>query len=395
MLAAPSTNTVEISMTQTANSPCDPITYATRRPVPIVYAQGSHYEMGRQVGEDRREVIRLTLDTYRGLFQSEAERLHIYSWAEAILHARKYLPFAEESVPQYVEELRGTADGAGLDFNDLLVLNCMEALTEDALHRGCTSLAAAPELTADGSLLVGHNEDWLPEDFESVYLIHAQPDDEPAFLAITYGGLLPNIGFNQHGIAQCCDSVYPNDARIGVPRIFVSRAVLAATTPGGAIQAALNRRRAAGYNHLIAHASGEIYNLEASAREFELIYATDGLLAHTNHYLSRPMRAIERDSDELIPSRVRYNRTLRLLHSQQGQISRASIQALLSDHVNFPESICNHVSIDDYPLDRQQTIAALVMDLTNLTLDVAWGTPCCSEFHTYRLEARPMMNDER
>lgn len=381
-------------MSQTANSPCDPITYATRRPVPIVHVQGSHYQMGRQVGEDRREVIRLTLDTYRGLFKSEAERLQIYSWGEAILHARKYLPFAEESVPQYVEELRGIADGAGLEFNDLLVLNCMEAITEDALHRGCTSLAAAPELTADGSLLVGHTEDWLPEDFESVYLIHAQPHDEPAFLAITYGGLLPNIGFNQHGIAQCCDSVYPNDARIGVPRIFVSRAVLAATTLSGAIQAALNRRRAAGYNHLIAHASGEIYNLEASAREFELIYAMDGLVAHTNHYLSRPMRAIERDSDELIPSRVRYNRAIRLLHSQQGQISRQSIQALLSDHVNFPESICNHVSIDDYPLDRQQTIAALVMDLTNFTMDVAWGTPCCSEFHSYRLEAQSIRNDE-
>lgn len=382
-------------MSQTANSDCDPITYATRRPVPVVHIQGSHYEMGRQVGEDRRAVIHASLATYRGLFKSEAERLQIYSWGEAILHARKYLPFAEESVPQYVEELRGVADGAGLDFNDLLVLNCMEAITEDALHRGCTSLAAAPELTAGGSLLVGHNEDWLPEDFESVYLIHAQPDDEPAFLAITYGGLLPNIGFNQYGIAQCCDSVYPNDARIGVPRIFVSRAVLAATTLSGAIQAALNRRRAAGYNHLIAHASGEIYNLEASAREFELIYAMDGLLAHTNHYLSRPMRAIERDSDELIPSRVRYNRTLRLLHSQQGQISRASIQAVLSDHVNFPESICNHVSIDDYPLDRQQTIAALVMDLTNFTMDVSWGTPCCSQFHTYRLEAPKMGNGEQ
>jgi isopenicillin-N N-acyltransferase like protein len=119
--------------------------------VPIIYVQGSHYQMGQQVGEDRREVIHRTLATYRGLFQSEADRLHIYSWEEAILHARKYLPFAEESVPQYVEELRGVADGAGLDFNDLLVLNCMEALTEDALHRGCTSLAAAPEMTADGS----------------------------------------------------------------------------------------------------------------------------------------------------------------------------------------------------------------------------------------------------
>jgi len=86
---------------------------------------------------------------------------------------------------------------------------------------------------------------------------------------------------------------------------------------------------------------------------------------------------------------------LRLLHGQRGRISRASIQALLSDHVNFPESICNHVSIDDYPLDRQQTIAALVMDLTHFTMDVAWGTPCCSEFHTYRLDAPRLSLGER
>ncbi|MCB0239262.1 MAG: hypothetical protein KDH08_11605, partial [Anaerolineae bacterium] len=183
--------------------------------------------------------IHAMLATYRRHFEADGERLRIRSWREATLHARKYLPFAEESVPQYVAELQGMADGAEIDFNDLLVLNCMEALTEDALHRGCTSLAAAPEVTADGKLLVGHNEDWLPDDFETVYLVHARPASEPAYLAITYGGLLPNIGFNECGIAQCCDSVYPNDARIGVPRIFVSRAVLAARTPAAAIRAAL------------------------------------------------------------------------------------------------------------------------------------------------------------
>ena len=45
---------------------------------------------------------------------------------------------------------------------------------------------------------------------------------------MTYGGLLPNVGFNAYGIAQLIDSVYPNDSRIGIPRLVVSRAVLAA-----------------------------------------------------------------------------------------------------------------------------------------------------------------------
>ena len=208
----------------------DPNSRFSQQPVPVVYVQGTHYEMGRQIGQHRSTAIHAMLATYRRHFEADGERLRIRSWREATLHARKYLPFAEESVPQYVAELQGMADGAEIDFNDLLVLNCMEALTEDALHRGCTSLAAAPEVTADGRLLVGHNEDWLPDDFETVYLVHARPASEPAYLAITYGGLLPNIGFNECGIAQCCDSVYPNDARIGVPRIFVSRASF--PTPG-------------------------------------------------------------------------------------------------------------------------------------------------------------------
>lgn len=364
----------------------DPITRFSLEPPPIVYVQGTHYEMGWQIGQDRRAVIQAMLATYRRHFEAEAERLRIRSWREATLHARKYLPFAEESVPHYVEELQGMADGAELDFNDLLVLNCMEALTEDALHRGCTSLAAAPEVTADGRLLVGHNEDWLPDDFETVYLVHARPADEPAYLAITYGGLLPNIGFNACGIAQCCDSVYPNDARIGVPRIFVSRAVLAARTLDAAIRAALNRRRAAGYNHLIVHASGEMYNVEVSAEDFEVIYGGEGILAHTNNYVTRHMRALERDSEELIASRIRYNRAFRLLRSHAGTLDLPTIQSILSDHVNFPLSICNHIKITDRPLERQQTIASLIMDLANNTLYVTWGTPCMATYHSYRLE---------
>ena len=365
----------------------DSISRFSQEPLPVVYVQGTHREMGYQIGQHRRAAIHAMLATYRRHFDNEGERLRINSWREATLHARKYLPFAEESVPQYVEELQGMAEGAGIDFNDLLVLNCMEALTEDALHRGCTSLAVAPEVTADGTLLVGHNEDWLPDDFETVYLVHARPANEPAYLAITYGGLLPNIGFNARGIAQCCDSVYPNDARIGVPRIFVSRAVLAARTLDEAIRAALNRRRAAGYNHLIVHASGEMYNVEVSAADFQVIYGDEGLLVHTNHYTARRMRAVERSSEDLIASRVRYNRTLRLLRSHAGRLDNQSIQTILADHVNFPRSTCNHVEISDNPLDRQQTIASLIMDLASNTLHVAWGTPCRASYHSYRLEA--------
>jgi len=355
--------------------------------IPLVRVEGTHGEMGLQIGRDRAEQVRSMIAMYQQLFHDAAAKLGIGSWGEAILHAHKYLPFAEESTPQYVEEVRGIAEGASVDFDDLLVLNCMEAITSDALHLGCTSLAMGPEVTATGSVLIGHNEDWIPEDISTVFLVHARPENEPAYLAITYGGLLPNIGFNACGIAQCCDSVYPGDARVGVPRIFVSRGVLAARTLGDAINAACNRRRDAGYNHLIAHESGEIYNLEVSARKFEMLHSGDGIEVHANHYLHPEMQAIEKAGGDLVNSHIRMNRARRLIAAQRGTADVAAIQAILADHVNFPRSICNHIVADDTPLDRQQTIASLVIDLSQRTMHVCWGTPCCNEFYAYTLEA--------
>jgi isopenicillin-N N-acyltransferase-like protein len=129
-----------------------------------------------------------------------------------------------------------------------------------------------------------------------------------------------------------------------------------------------------------------MYNVEVSAEDFDVIYGLDGMLAHTNNYMSRRMRAIEKDSEELIASRVRYNRALRLMRSQRGKLSLKSFQAILSDHVNYPQSICSHSDETEAPLERQQTIASLLMDLTTQTMYVAWGPPCQAEYHSYKLE---------
>lgn len=353
--------------------------------LPLVRLEGSHGAMGVQLGRDRAEQVHSMIEMYRRLFTQAGAELGLESWKEAILHAHKYLPFAVESTPQYVDEMRGIAEGAGAHFDDILVLHCMEAITSDALHLGCTSLAMGPEVTAGGTVLIGHNEDWIPEDIRHVFVVHARPEDEPAFLAVTYGGLLPNIGFNACGLAQCCDSVYPTDARVGVPRILVARGVLGARRLSDAIGAACNRRRNAGYNHLIAHASGEIYNVEVSALRFEMLHSDDGLLSHANHYLHPRMQAIEKDSGDLVNSRVRLNRARRLMAAQRGTADRLSLQAILADHVNFPQSICNHIVEDDTPLDRQQTIASLIIDLSARTMWVSWGTPCGNEFFPYTL----------
>jgi len=351
-----------------------------------VRAKGTHRQIGQQIGEQVKHAIRHSVSSAQNLIAQTYSTLEL-DWDGALIQARKYLPFVQERFPKYVDELAGIAEGAGVSFDDLTVLNAMEAVTMDALHLAkCTSMAVNEDRTADGHVLVAHNEDWLPEDEQDVFVIHADPDDEPPFLAMTYGGLLPNIGFNAYGIAQCCDSVYPTDSRIGIPRVMVSRAVLGAKTLADAIRCTLIPHRAAGYNHLLVHEAGELYSVEVSSRRFGILYGEDGIIAHTNHYLDPNMQAIEHDPDELVDTRLRYFRAMRLLRRTPAHTIK-TLQAIQRDHLNFPNSICNHSMDDIYPLDREKTINALIMDLTARTMHIAWGNPCENQYHTYYLEA--------
>ena len=355
-------------------------------PLPLIKVKGSHREIGRQIGEAFREQIQHHLQNTKELIDSTYDTLEL-DWDGARMQGRKYIPFAQERYPQYVEEIQGISEGANVNFDDVGVVNALEAVTIDALHLSkCTSMALSETNTADGHVLIAHNEDWIPEDEPDVFLIHAEPDDEPPFLAMTYGGLLPNIGFNAYGIAQCCDSVYPNDSRIGIPRVVVSRAVLTAKTPGEAIRQTLIARRAAGYNHMLAHESGEIYSVEVSARKFAILHAHDGYMVHTNHYLDSNMQAIEYESDELIATRVRYFRATRLL-KVTAQHTIKTLQTIQRDHINFPNSICNHAEGDIDPMDREKTINSMIIDLTARAMHIAWGNPCANPYHTYYLDA--------
>lgn len=354
-------------------------------PPPLVRVAGSHREIGRQIGEACKIQVNRGIENAKRLLKDAHDELQL-NWVGAQIQARKYLPFAQERYPQYVEEMLGIAEGAGVAFDDIAAVNAMEAVTTDALHlTKCTSMAINQARTADEHVLVAHNEDWLPDDEADVYLVHAEPEDEPPFLAMTYGGILPNVGFNAEGIAQCCDSVYPNDSRIGIPRVIVSRAVLSARTLRDAIRHVLSPHRAAGYNHLLAHESGELYNVEVSARKFALLYGVEGYVVHTNFYLDARMQAIENDSDELIGTRLRYYRALRLLEATPLHTIK-SLQAIQRDHINFPNSICNHAEDNLDPLDREMTINAMVMDLTSRAMHLAWGTPCKNPYHTFHLE---------
>jgi isopenicillin-N N-acyltransferase-like protein len=97
------------------------------------------------------------------------------------------------------------------------------------------------------------------------------------------------------------------------------------------------------------------------------------------------MQTIESEPDEPIGTRIRYFRFQRLLKASPLHTVK-SLQAIQRDHINHPNSICNHATEDQLPLDREKTINALVIDLTSRALHIAWGNPCENQYHTYYLD---------
>jgi isopenicillin-N N-acyltransferase-like protein len=350
--------------------------------ISIVYVKGSPRDRGQQQGEAARPQILRALTRYRDVLP----RAINVTWEEGIREARKFLPYGEQAFPQFVDELRGIAEGANVSFQEVWTLNCYEGLSESRQQIwGCTSIAVRDDQTADGHVLLAHNEDWISVDKDNVYLVHARPDQGPSFFGVTYGPMLVNIGLNAEGIGVAIDSVYPADGRVGVPRILCSRAVLQARTITDAVRACVPKLRAGGYGYLMADAHGELYCVETSATTHDVLYGEEGWLVHTNHYTSKRMKDFE-EPGTYANSHVRLNRAKRLCRTQLGRVTVQSLQTVLRDHVSRPDSICTHEDPRDPPHEREQTLVSLIMDLTERVMWAAPGPPCEAEYLPYALD---------
>ncbi|MEE4276083.1 MAG: hypothetical protein V2J16_09500, partial [Thermoleophilia bacterium] len=92
---------------------------------PHIVARGSYRELGRAVGEGAREQIAAAVSFYEEHFEAMAG----VTFTEAERQSLEYLPYVKRHLPQYVDELEGMAEAAGLPFVKLLVPNCAEEFT--------------------------------------------------------------------------------------------------------------------------------------------------------------------------------------------------------------------------------------------------------------------------
>jgi isopenicillin-N N-acyltransferase like protein len=102
-----------------------------------VHCTGSPYEIGFQHGRAAKSQVCGSILFYKSLFQRVAK----LSWREVYVEALKFMPMLQKGWNFYVEEMRGLADGAEVEFESVLAVNVRTEIAYGMFNDGCTALS--------------------------------------------------------------------------------------------------------------------------------------------------------------------------------------------------------------------------------------------------------------
>jgi isopenicillin-N N-acyltransferase-like protein len=353
---------------------------------PHVRATGSPQDRGRAYGRAARDRIAASVDGYATLF---SRRLG-WHWSQARREARRFLPAIEALGGGYVEELVGMADGAGLDLDDLLALNCRTEIGAIASVRdgvapgradGCSAVAVLPGSTADGATIAAQNWDWYLHARTTLVVLEVERDDGPGYVTVVEAGLPAKAGMNAAGLAVLTNFLITSEdgQRTGVPYHVVLRALMDRASVAEAVRLLCALDRASSANYLLADAGGAAVDVEAAPGTATFSHEpTDGLLAHTNHFVDA--RCSIDLAASVVPSSAGRLRSLGDGLRAAAPVTVEDVQGALRDHAGHPFGVCSHPDPAVAAPEQEATIASVVMVPETHSLWVADGTPCVQPY---------------
>ena len=174
----------------------------------IVEVSGSPRELGRAHGEEMRTTIAEGLQHWLEMIATETglgpEESSSHFSGPAISSAA-----IEAHAHNYLEEVRGIAEGADQSFDTMLAYQLMDeewwyrdslARSRRASFHACSAVGVARD---GGTSLVAQNMD-LPSYYDGTQvLLRLRRDDGPETMVFTPAGILGTTGLNQDGVAVC------------------------------------------------------------------------------------------------------------------------------------------------------------------------------------------------
>ncbi len=254
---------------------------------------------------------------------------------------------------------------------------------------GCTTFGLLPSATADRHAWLGQNWDWLEGVHGRTFVLRVRRKKKPSFVCLTEAGIAGGkmgvnefgIGLVENGLASSHDGRHPYQK----PFHMRCREILDADYFEGALRPIKNAPRTCSANFVVGKGGGDIVNIEASPDYVSYLYPDDGIVTHSNHFLS-PGHG-ESLLEKLAPNTLhRADRMRSLLGQHRGAISFDHMRAAAADHVGAPYGICRHPDLKQPLAKRTMTVGAVLIDLDARVMHVANGPPCSNEYVAFAVD---------
>lgn len=341
---------------------------------PELTVSGTPRELGRQLGDGAREQIR----EFCEIALERVQQTVAVSRTSAYDIAAKSMAFAENYAPEMVEELRGTAETAGVTLAELMLLQVRNQLQPDD-SGGCTSFSLAS--CGPSGRVVAQNWDNDPALDAFTLLLTRRPTGKPACTTLTQAGLIAYIGFNDAGVGLCLNSLPAPSRTLGVPHYFTVREILESRCLDDVVHAVRRAERAIPANIMLTTPQGPA-NLEVMI-DGVYVLTDPRCVTHANHCRHPDLAGLNSQFSELIQSHSRQSRIDELLqHAEHSPLTVDQLQHILRDHDHYPQSICRHQNSDG-PHGFWQTVFSVIIEPEGHRMHVARGTPCDRNYETY------------
>ncbi|MGD9943608.1 MAG: C45 family autoproteolytic acyltransferase/hydrolase [Burkholderiaceae bacterium] len=360
---------------------------------PLVDTHGSPLERGRQHGQQAAGRVKASAAHYlaqlRDMGLSDAQIRRLVS---------DFVPRIDDFDPSYVEEMRGIAEGADIEFESVVLINARTEIlqlgkraareADDRNPDGCTGVVMLPPATRDRVLIHAQNWDWKAECATTSIVLRVRRDDGPDILTFTEAGGLARAGLNAAGIAITANYLQSDrDYRdIGVPLALIRRKVLEQSQLALALRTVYCTPKSAANNMIVSHAGGFVLDMECAPDETFPVAPQNGLLVHANHFTSPVALSKLKDTGvESTPdSLYRDVRVREALQPRIGELTVDDLREALFDDYQTPWSVCRPPRLNTSN-NLSATVAMIIMEPARGAMQVAPLPALNREFFSYQL----------
>lgn len=347
----------------------------------IEFSASDYRELGAVIGETFSAQIRTGLDRRKKFI----DLMKSFVQADPVNRYDPFIKSLDKHFPQYLEELKGEAEGAGVPFMDLMVLNLNPELTmmmrKASASPDCSTVISA---TA-GRAILAHNEDGSKAYGDSMFILKIKAPGKVTFLCMSYPGIIAGNapGFNDQGLAHSCNFIGAKEVRPGVPRYFLDRAMLEARDLDEAVALAAHPARAYSQNHnLLSFTDKKALMVETAPSKYE-VKEIQGIACHANHYVLEGMKDVPESAVNVSASAPRYKVLLKESEKikNRDSVEPKDLVKILSCHKGKPFSPCRHPS----KTATGCTLGTAVFDTNDFKVRIYKGNPCKNKSSIYKI----------